>query len=161
MALIPLKRSEVAINRKAGELFYPLHREMNRLMDDFFSSFPTLNLETNIPSVATPAVNVSESDKSYTVTAEMPGISEKDIEIAVSNGDLQIKGEKEISKEEKENGFIVMERSYGSFYRSIPFACKIEESKIKAILKDGVLTVEVPKAPEAIQSTKKVPIQKA
>ena len=161
MALIPFKKSETALQRRMGDFFSPLQRDMNRLMEDFFTSFPSINIESSLPSIATPWVNVSENEKNYTVTAELPGVQEKDIEISVSEGDLQIKGEKEVSKEEKENGFITMERSYGSFYRSIPFATEIDEQNVKAHLKDGVLTVTVPKAPEAIKKAKKISIQKS
>lgn len=160
MTLIPLKKHETSLSRKTGDFFSPFQKEMNRLMDDFFSNFPSLSFEATLPLIATPAVNISENDKAYSITAELPGIQEKDIEISVTNGNLQIKGEKEISNEEKENGFISMERSYGSFYRSIPFGASIDEGRIKAVLKDGVLTVDVPKSVEAIKNAKKIQIHK-
>ncbi len=160
MSLIPLKKSTTNLERRAGDLFSPLQREMNRFVDEFFSSFPSIITERGL-SVSVPAVNISENEKAYAVTAELPGMEEKDVEISVSDNALQIKGEKELSKEEKENGFITMERSYGSFYRTIPFTSKIDENKIKATLKDGVLTIDVPKAPDAVKNTKKISVQKA
>ncbi len=94
------------------------------------------------------------------MTAELPGIQEKDIEISASEDSLQIKATRELTKEERENGFIIKERSYGSFYRSIPFGCPIDEDQIKANLKDGVLKIAVPKAAEAVKKQKKIPLSK-
>jgi HSP20 family protein len=111
------------------------------------------------PSVSSPAMNVSETEKSYKVSMEVPGVDEKHLEIAVSDGNLTIKGEKDISKEEKDNGFLTMERSYGSFFRSIPFDSQIDESKIKATLKHGVLMIEIPKNPEAVKNIKQISVQ--
>jgi HSP20 family protein len=105
-------------------------------------------------------MNLSETDKSYKVSMEVPGVEEKNLEIAVSDGNLTIKGEKDISKEEKDNGFLTMERTYGSFFRSVPFDSQIDESKIKAVLKNGVLMVEIPKAPEAVRNIKHIPVQR-
>ncbi len=158
MALIPLKKSGLSVERRSDDFFFPLQREVNRLMDDFFSSFPSL--EPGGTSVATPVVNVSENEKSYCITAELPGIQEKDIDLSVSNKAIQIKAEKEFSKDEEKNGFITMERSYGSFYRLVPLSADIDENKIKASLKDGVLTIDVPKTEEAIKRTKKISVQK-
>ena len=147
----------------ASEKIMPLHRELNRLVDEFFSNSPLAsNREWGLaPYTASPAMNVSENERSYTVTAELPGIKENEIEVCIVDNALQIRGEKELAKEEKENGFLTMERSYGSFYRSIPFSMKIDENKIRAVLRDGVLTVEIPKAPEAVKSTKKITLLKA
>lgn len=160
MAILPLKKSETSLERRTGAFFSPFQREMNRLVEDFFTNFPSMTSEFGLPALSAPAVNVSESEKAYTITAELPGIQEKDVEISITDNSIQIKGEKEVSNEEKQNGFISMERSYGSFYRSIPFSTPIEENKIKAVLKDGVLTVDVPKSPEAVKNVKKISVQK-
>lgn len=163
MALISLRQPETQLSRRAEEFFSPLRRQINRIIDDFYSSSPwamSSELRT-FPSISTPAMNVSETEKGYKVTMEVPGVDEKNLEIAVSDGNLTVKGEKEISKEEKDNGFITMERSYGSFFRSIPFETDIDENKIKAQIKNGVLMIEVPKAPEAVKNIKHINVQKA
>lgn len=162
MALISLKSPESSLSRRTDELFHPFRRQLNRLFDDFLSSSPiamSSELRT-FPSVSSPAMNVSETDKSYKISMEVPGVEEKNLEIAVSDGNLTIKGEKDISKEEKDNGFLTMERSYGSFFRSVPFDSQIDESKIKATLKNGVLMVEIPKTPEAVKNIKHIPVQR-
>ena len=145
MSLIPFKKNSPLFERRS---------------EDFFSNFPAVTTPEFTMALATPAVNVSETEKYYTITTELPGVEDKNIEISVTDNTVQIKGNKELSKEEKENGFIAIERSYGSFYRSIPFSTKIDENKVKAVLKDGVLTVEVPKTFESIKNTRKVSIQK-
>jgi HSP20 family protein len=161
MALISLKTPESSLSRRTDEFFHPLRRQLNRIFDDFLSSSPlamTSEMRT-FPSVSSPAMNVSETEKSYKVSMEVPGVDEKHLEIAVSDGNLTIKGEKDISKEEKDNGFLTMERSYGSFFRSIPFDSQIDESKIKATLKHGVLMIEIPKTPEAVKNIKQISVQ--
>lgn len=108
----------------------------------------------------TPAINVSETDEEFTLTAELPGLTAKDVEIEFDNGVLTVRGEKQEEKEKQENNrkWYVWERRYGSFQRSIPFPSTVDEKRIKAEFKDGVLTVSLPKASEAKAKRRVVPI---
>lgn len=98
-----------------------------------------------------PAVNVSEADTEYTITAELPGMTAKDVSVDFCDGTLTIRGEKveEETRKENDRKYYRWERQFGSFQRAFPFPGAIDESKIAAEFKDGVLTVRLPKAEEA------------
>ena len=96
-------------------------------------------------SSSLPSVDVSENKKEYAVKAEIPGLSEKDIELTWHEGVLSIKGEKKEEKEEKGKNRYYKECSYGSFHRSIPMGDNVEWEKAKAKYKKGVLSVTIPK----------------
>ncbi len=93
-----------------------------------------------------PALDVSESEKTYTVTAELPGMDKKDIQITFTDGILSIKGEKKSEREEKGEDYCLMERQYGSFSRSVRIPGEVDGEHVDAGYKDGVLTVTVPKS---------------
>lgn len=136
--------------------FFRLQREMNRLMDEVFrdvsSTLATPRAE--FVSAAWPKVEVAESNNQFTVSAEIPGIDEKDVELLVKDGNLVIRGEAKCETEEKERQW--SERFYGRFERQIPLG-DIEEDKIEATFKNGVLTVVCPKS-ERAQATKRIAI---
>ena len=94
-----------------------------------------------------PRVDVSETDTELKIEAELPGIDEKDVEVVLSDGRLTIKGEKKQEKEEKKKDYHMVERSYGSFARSIVLPFEADPDKVKATFAKGVLTVTVPKPP--------------
>ncbi len=106
-----------------------------------------------------PAVDVAESEKAYEITAELPGMDEKTIEVKVADGSLTIKGEKQEKKEEKEKGYYLRERHYGSFERSFDVPETVDADKIEASFKNGVLTVTLPKKPEAQKPAKKIEVK--
>ena len=108
-----------------------------------------------------PAVDVVESEKTYEVTAELPGIDEKNIEVKVANGILTMRGEKQEEKEEKKKDYYLQERHYGSFERSFEIPEGVDPDKIEAIFKKGVLTVTLPKKVEAQKPAKKVEVKAA
>ena len=107
-----------------------------------------------------PAVNVSETKDELTITAELPGMSAKDISVDYTDGVLTIKGEKEqeTTKEEEERRYYMWERRFGSFQRSLPFPGGIADDKIAAEFKDGVLTVHLPKTEEVKAAPHAIPI---
>ena len=107
-----------------------------------------------------PAVDVSEKDKEFEVTAELPGLDEKDVEVKLANGNLTIKGEKKEEKEEREKDYYFSERRYGSFVRSFPLPEGVNADKIEASFAKGVLTIKLPKTAEA-QAEKKIPVKAA
>ncbi|WP_172296844.1 Hsp20/alpha crystallin family protein [Pseudoruegeria sp. HB172150] len=108
-----------------------------------------------------PASEASASGDAYVISIELPGVDEKDIELSVDNNVVTVKGEKKTEREEKGDTWYFSERQYGAFQRSFRLPPDADESKIGADLKDGVLTVTVPKAgPESAKATK-VKINKA
>ena len=106
-----------------------------------------------------PAVDVSEKDKEFEITAELPGMSEKDIEVKLSNGNLMIKGEKREETEEHEKDYHLSERRYGSFVRSFAVPDGVDAEKIEAAFENGVLKVRLPKSPQAKASEKKIEVK--
>jgi len=139
-----------------GNPFLNLHREMNRLFDDMFSRFDVPTRLGRGTAMGWPSIEVVPSDKDVKVTAELPGLEEKDVELLVNEGVLTIRGEKKAETEDKERGF--SERYYGRFERVIPLPFEVEEDKAEASFKDGVLTVSLPKSPKAQEKTKRIPI---
>ena len=127
-----------------------LRKEMDRLFERF--------VEPVWPEASTlgewePKLDVSESKDAITVKAELPGVEQKDIAVSLQEGVLTIKGEKEAEKEEKDKQYHRVERSYGAFYRSVRLPAPVEADKVTATFKDGVVTITLPKAPEAKGTT--------
>lgn len=161
------KKSPPAAKAREWHPFETLRREVDSLFEDFarrplfgrgaLNSDPLLRWEW--PSVSVPATEVAESEQGYEVTVELPGMDESNIQVEVSNGVLVISGEKKEEKEEKKKRFYLSERHYGSFERSFRLPDGVDASKIEASFKKGVLTVALPKSPEAQQSEKKIPIK--
>jgi len=150
-------------DKRKGEEEMPLQslqRQVNRLFDDFFRGFdlrPFAAMES--AGEFTPRIDVKESDKTFTLTAELPGMDEKDLDVMLSAESLTIKGEKKHEKEEKSENYYRMERSYGSFHRVIPLPNEIDLKKVEASFTKGILTVNLPKTAKAKEKTKKVPIK--
>ncbi|MER9257889.1 Hsp20/alpha crystallin family protein [Mesorhizobium sp. M0619] len=137
--------------------FVSLHREVNRLFDYAFRSFGA-RLPAFGPSFAAswPSVEISDTDKEVRVTAEIPGLDESDIEVLLENGALKLKGEKRSETEDKDRQF--SERFYGRFERLIPLGYEVEEDKVNAAFKNGVLTVTLPKTERAQAKAKRIAI---
>ena len=138
--------------------FLTLHREMNRLFDDVFRGFDHSPVGTNGffgRSMAWPNVEVSETDTEMKVTAELPGLEEKDVELELADGVLTIRGEKQTETEDKDRLF--SERCYGRFERRIPVD-EVALDKAAAAFKNGVLTVTLPKLPTAQRQTRRIAI---
>lgn len=148
-----------------------LRREIDRLFDDFhpFSrGFPfggAKDLELAWPKTAAwqvaPAMDLVEKDGGYEISAELPGLDEKNVEVKIASGALTIKGEKSEDKEEKEKDYYLSERRYGSFQRSFRIPEGVDVDKIEANLTRGVLTVKLPKSAEARKDEKKIAVKVA
>ena len=106
-----------------------------------------------------PSMDVVETEKEFEITAELPGLEEKDVQVNVADNVLTIKGEKKAEKEEKDKNYRMFERSYGSFYRTLDLPSGINPDNIKAALSNGVLKVTVPKPAPA--QVKKVEVKAA
>jgi HSP20 family protein len=161
-------RSETSSSRlpQQWEPFERFRREMDRLFDDFTGGLlgrslfdPMPSRRTEAPFRTMPAVDVAKTDKAYEIKAELPGLDEKNIEVKVANGVLSIRGEKQEKKEEKEKDYYRRERSFGSFERSFQLPDNIEDDKIEANFKNGVLSVILPKSAEAQQQAKKIEVK--
>ncbi|MBZ9775500.1 Hsp20/alpha crystallin family protein [Mesorhizobium sp. CO1-1-8] len=137
--------------------FVSLHREVNRLFDDAFRSVGARLPAFGPPFAAGwPSVEISDTDKEVRVTAEIPGLDESDIEVLLDNGALKLKGEKRSETEDKDRQF--SERFYGRFERLIPLGYEVEEDKVNAAFKNGVLTVTLPKTERAQAKAKRIAI---
>jgi HSP20 family protein len=152
--------------------FGSLRREIDRLFEDFDREFWGLPFHRSVFDVepfwrreltwaGTPAVDITESDKAYEITAELPGLDEKNIEVKLANGDLTIKGEKQDEKEEREKDYYLSERRLGSFERRFRVPGGVDTNKIEAAFKNGVLTVTLPKSQEAQKAEKKIEVKAA
>lgn len=142
--------------------FYALQREMNRMFDSFSRSFfddAFFSRENGIAQTVAPRVNVAETDNEIEVTAELPGMDEKDVEVNFSRNTLVIRGEKKAEKEDKKKGYRLVERSYGSFYRAIAVPPGVDPEKIEAKFKNGVLKVTLLKTKEAQHEMKKIAVK--
>jgi HSP20 family protein len=173
---LPLKTVEKAPEmanapQRAWMPFASLHGEIDRLFEDFNQDFFRLPLGRRMFDVepfwrrdlnlgpALPAVDVVEKDTEYQIAAELAGLDESNIELTLSDGILGIKGEKKEESEEKKKDYYLSERRYGSFQRSFSLPDDVDQDKIEASFKKGVLTVVMPKRPEAQKQEKKIAIK--
>jgi HSP20 family protein len=146
--------------------------EMDRVFDRFAGAFampslrrmfdfePMRRIERTF-TFTMPAIDVAENDKAYKITAELPGMEAKDVDVSVSGDMLTIKGEKREEKEEKEEDYHLCERSFGSFQRSFSLLAGVDRDKISSELTKGVLTVTLPKTAEAQKQHKKIEVKAA
>ena len=152
--------------------FETLRHEIDRLFEDFDGGMwrsrfgrPMFDLQPfwsrGSTWTAVPAVDIAESDKAYEITAELPGMDEKNIEVKFADGVVTIKGEKKDEKEEKKKDYYLSERSYGSFQRSFQVPDDVDTDKIEATFTKGVLTVALPKSAEAQKAAKKIDVKAA
>ncbi|MBI1370492.1 MAG: Hsp20 family protein [Planctomycetes bacterium] len=161
--LIPWGRDRNEVARQQGDGDNPLlnlQRDINRVFDDFWSRFDrSVGVSNGLLSVTGPRTDVTETDEAVDVSVELPGMDEKDIDVSLSDDVLTIRGEKKAEREEKKKGYYLAERSYGSFYRSIPLPPGVDSGKAEAQFKKGVLTVTLPKTPEAQAKVRKIEVK--
>jgi HSP20 family protein len=149
--------------------FEALRNQVDRLFHDFQTGFLQTPFYRTLPDIesfwrrdlgfnVTPAIDIVEKDRAFEVTAELPGLDAKNIELQLSDGILTIKGEKQEEKEEKTKDRYVSERRYGSFRRSLQIPGSVDTDKIEANFKSGVLTVTLPRSPEAQMNQKTIPV---
>ena len=131
----------------AEDPFAAMRREMDRLFEEMSRAFGLPRTPSG-EAVLVPRVDVRETEDAVVVEAELPGVEQKDVEVEFADGVLTIRGEKKQEREERDKGYYLMERSYGSFLRRIPIPTEVEEERIEAKFDKGVLTVTLPKKPE-------------
>lgn len=159
---VPVKNEkETSTALKPRRPLESLRREIDRLFEDFDTGFWRAPLQRAFFTTAVPAVDIAESEKSYEITAELPGLDEKNVEVNYADGVLTIKGEKTEQKEEKKKDYYLSERSYGSFQRTFEVPDGVDADNIEAAFKNGVLTVTLPKSAEAQKPAKKIEVKAA
>jgi HSP20 family protein len=162
--LIPWRRNESRLpvhRRRDEDTFLDMRSQMNRMFDEFFERpFGPSSFFGESPMVRefSPSVDVNETGKDIRVIAELPGMEPEDIDISLDRNALRIKGEKRADKEEQGKHYYRVERSYGTFQRVIPLPCEVDEDKIGATYKSGVLKVVLPKAKPAQEISRRIPI---
>ena len=168
------KKTEGALAKPEARAhpFLALREEMDRLFDQFMSDWRMPSLPRDLlrlepfqmpawgRGVVDVKFDVSETDDAIEMTAELPGMDEKDIDLTLSDGMLTIKGEKKSEKETKERDYYLSERRYGSFSRAMRVPDSVDQDKIKASFDKGVLNVVMPKRAEAKAKKKKIAIGK-
>lgn len=162
MPEVAAKTGTGALAPRYNDPFQVLRSEMDQLFDEFLGvGFPAARLLTERKEELMPQLDVKESDKAISIEAELPGMNEKDVELTLRDGVLSISGEKKFERREDKDNYHVMERRYGNFRRSLRLPDTIDETKVAAKFDKGVLTVTVPKKPEAVRQTKKIEIKAA
>ena len=140
--------------------------EMDRVFDRF--GFPSLRRMFDIEppwrtassfSFSVPPIDMSEDEKAYKISAELPGLDAKDVDVSVSGNMLVLKGEKHQEKEEKDKNYYFSERAYGSFQRAFELPASVDRDKIAANFSKGVLTISLPKSPDAQKQQKKIEVK--
>jgi len=164
--LIPWNRGEkkVPVKREAyDDPVYQMQQRINSLFDDFSTGFNLSPFEGLGESFGAfqPQVDISENDKQIVVSAELPGLDENDIEVSLAHNMLTISGEKKSAKEDRGKNYYHVERSYGSFKRTIPLPYEIETDKVEATFKKGVLTIDLPKTAETQKQRKRITVKSA
>ena len=149
------RRSDVAVGD--NDPFTALRREMDRLFDSFGRDvgWPT---QGSRAAAMTPSIDVSETESELKIDVDLPGVEEKDVDVAISDNVLTVKGEKKAEREEKKKDFHVVERSYGSFSRSLTLPFAVDPDKARATFKNGVLSISLPKPPEVKAKAKRIAI---
>jgi HSP20 family protein len=147
------------VARTGTDVFGSLQREVDRLFDEFAHGFGTLSGATN--GNLMPSTDISETDKEFAITTELPGLERKDVEISLEDNVLTIRGEKkmETSPNDKNKNEHVSERSYGVFYRVFELPVTVDPNSVQATMSNGVLKITIPK-PAPTQS-KKIEIKEA
>jgi HSP20 family protein len=172
---LPMANTPIEVKKnvpaRTPDLWQSFHNEIDKLFDRFaggfgmpafrrfFNAEPAWTYESSF-SFPTPAVDMTEDDKAYKITAELPGLEENDVDITVAGAMLTIKGEKSYEKEDKDKDRHVSERAYGSFQRSFALPEGVDADKITADMAKGVLTVMLPKTAQAAKP-QKIEVKKA
>lgn len=163
--ILPWKKDGRQVAVRKDDQFGEMHRQMQTMFDDFFQGFGAIspwgrNGDSGLSgSLFYPRVDVSETSKEVKITADLPGMDEKDLDISLTREALTIKGERKTEREAKDKDFHRVERSYGSFQRVIPLPCAIDEKKVEASVKNGVLSITLPKSEETMRERRQIPVK--
>jgi HSP20 family protein len=155
-ALIPVNEQR-GVFRPGDGVFGNLQREIDRLFDNFTRTVAT----PTGPTAMVPRMDIVETDKEIEITAELPGLEQKDVQITIEDGVLTIRGEKKagVEEESKDRSYRLVERMYGAFYRSVQLPSGVDADRIEAKMSSGVLKITIPKP--AKPEPKKVEVKTA
>jgi HSP20 family protein len=159
--IVSRKPSPIECRSTDDDPFITMQRRMNRLFDDFMSPLPGLLPYEETRASFTPRVDLDEDEKEIRVTAELPGMDARDIDISIQRDVLTLRGKKSSEHEERKGQYHRIERSYGSFERRIPLGVKVNAEKVGADLKDGVLTITLPKPAGEAAKTRRIEVKGA
>ncbi|HTL71046.1 MAG TPA: Hsp20/alpha crystallin family protein [Candidatus Eisenbacteria bacterium] len=153
MNLVPRRRENSLSPRDTSlspfRALFDLQREMNDLFDNFSLSRGAVREDSLFEGAWTPAIDVHDSKDDILVRADLPGLKKEDIEVSIQDGMLVIRGEKKEETERREKGAVRTERLYGSFHRAVSLPTAVDDTKVKASYKNGVLELTLPKKEEA------------
>jgi HSP20 family protein len=139
---------------------FSLHREMNRLFDDFMGGAPmTGQGQSATGNIINAHMNVSETEGEIRVSAELPGVAEDDIDVSLNDDVLTIRGEKKFERKDDKENYHFVERSYGTFQRSLRLPFPVDPEQVKASFENGVLTVSLPKSAQQ-ERTRRIQVQR-
>ena len=155
------RRGDISARSQYDDVFGSFYRDMNNLVDRFFrgSDLDPFGGSELATGDFMPRVEVRENNKEIQVTAELPGMDEKDIDVSLSHDSLTIRGEKQQETEDKGKDYYRSERRYGSFHRVVPLSAEVDEEKAEADFRKGVLKIRLPKTEAARSSRKKIKIK--
>lgn len=149
-------------NSQSSNPLVSLQHDINHVFEDFWRKVENgWNGHANGGGIFGPSTDITETDTSVDVSVELPGMTEKDVDISLSGNAMTIRGEKKIEHEEERKGIYMSERHYGSFYRTVPLPAGVDPDKAEAKFKNGVLTVSLPKTKEALANIKRIPVKAA
>lgn len=155
-------KANVPVQRASPEnIWEPLARfrgEFDRLFDDFWRRSMGADLARRIQGLSGPALELKDKGNEYELIAEIPGMKPEDIELRITDNMLRLSGEKKEEREESKEGYVFSERRYGHFERAVELPRGIDQAKIKATARDGVLSIQLPKNAEAVQQERKIEI---
>ncbi len=164
--IVPWKRKEKQVPARGGngdDSVQALRRDLNHLFDEFLTPYterrPMKSLFGGSEGAFVPTADVTENSKEVTVSMEVPGVDEKDVEVTLDGNALIVRGEKKREEKSEKGDYYHYERSYGSFQRVVPLPEGIVEEQAKACFKKGVLTVTIPKSEEARSRRKKIEVE--
>lgn len=165
-SMVPWKKGQRgALSASKSDPFAVLQKEVDELFDQFSNTFfdtvpwRGARTESGLPAFREPNIDFTETDEAYELSADLPGVEEKDLDLAIDENMLTIKAEQNREEERKEKNYHVMERTSGSYQRSFPLPSDIDHEKIKAKFKNGLLSVSLPKNPESASEKRKIEIE--
>lgn len=156
--LDPMYSLRQAMNRLFDE--FSFHQAPSRILNDFTGGATTAHLMADFCNYI-PKLDVKETDKEFVVTAELPGVKPHDVELKIVGGNLILHGEKHAEKEDQEANYYRLERSYGSFQRTVPIPTNVDKNAIQATTSHGVLRISLPKDKSVKDDARKIEITKS
>lgn len=158
--LIPWRETRGTNSDSIFDSLRHMQREMDSVFNNFLSTGGSLPASSRQGKLSfAPSLDIAETEKSYHLTMELPGVSEKDVEITITDGVLTVRGEKKSEEKQEDKNWHRVERFYGSFQRSVSLPQEVDEDHIEARFKNGVLELEVPKSTQKREKTRRIEVK--